>query len=179
MFELKKEVLEQIVNKSTVETIESLYGIETIFEFDAKQVIVITQKDCTNSGLLLDVIETENNKRGFILKKNYEVKYNSPLDRVHIETLVPQVVSALNIFLKDKVTHIWFDYGVEIYDLHINFKTLSDDEYVDMYLKIKDVCLFENYMFNGLDFTKVVGKEIVDSLIVTINEVKEQRKDKN
>ncbi len=178
MFELKKEVLEQIVNKSTIETIESLYGIETIYDFDEKQVIVATQKDCTSSGLLFDVIETEDNKRGFILPKNYEVKYNSPLDRAHIETLVPQVVSAMNIFLKDKVTHIWFDYGVEIYDLHIEFCTLSDGEYEDLYLNIQDDSLFDTTMFKGLDFTKIVGKEIVDSLIVTINEIKEQRKDK-
>lgn len=178
MFELKKEVLEQIVNKSTIETIESLYGIETIYDFDQKQVIATTQKDCTSSGLLFDVVETKDNKRGFILPKNYEVKYKSPLDRAYIETLVPQVVSALNIFLNDKVTHIWFDYGVEIYDLHIEFRTLSDDEYVDMYLDIKDGCLFDTTVYKGLDFTKVVGKELVDSLIVTINEVKEQRKDK-
>lgn len=170
--QLNINILKEIVADYTIRNIEDLYGIVEIYNLDSKQLVLIPEKDCRKSGLLYDLMELQDEKTGFVVKKNYDVKYSSEKEEILLEEHAPVIVNALNIFLKDKVTKIWFDFGSSMYDLHIEFSNLSDGDSVDLYLNVENKQLMGQYNYRGLAFSKVVGDEIVAILIAAIEEVK-------
>lgn len=104
---------------------------------------------------------------------NTKILYGSDREKELLGEIVPKIVEHHNIFLKDRVTYFWADLGTSIYDVHFEFRTEQcSNQTTDVYLTVNQDTLMSRYTLCCVDYSNIIGKDMVSELIEIINKYK-------
>ena len=95
------------------------------------------------------------------------------IDKRYLESIAPKIVESLNKFLESEITYIWLDVGNNVYDFHMEIKTIDDKESsYDIYLQLKGNTLIGLYGAKGIVLSELLGEELVGDIIGAIANIK-------